>query len=290
MNRSDRDTTRIVRSWLEEGADRIPDRVLDAVERQLHATHQRRAGWLARILPTLNSTTIRYGIAAVVVVIAALVGVRYLSPHVGGPTPTATPTVAPTTASIQTPLGTRQSLEPGRYSVPGFSAGVTVAVPSDEWSSSNNWVVIGPRGNEEPDGMAIRFFTASRIFENPTASADGVLEVGPSVDDMVQAILDHPAWEASGPTDIAIDGYAGQMVELSIPVDAELTDGDRFLLFSDRDSLVWGWAPGQTFELYIVDVEGERLIIDAFHYPDTHEEDLAAQRAVVESIQFDPRL
>ena len=40
---TDRDTTRIVRSWLEEGVTELPDRVLDAVLDQLPATPQRRA-------------------------------------------------------------------------------------------------------------------------------------------------------------------------------------------------------------------------------------------------------
>ena len=44
---TDRDTTRIVRSWLEEGATALPDRVLDAVLDQVPATSQRRSWWPA---------------------------------------------------------------------------------------------------------------------------------------------------------------------------------------------------------------------------------------------------
>ena len=39
---TDRETTRIVRSWLEEGATALPDRVLDAVLDQVPTTRQRR--------------------------------------------------------------------------------------------------------------------------------------------------------------------------------------------------------------------------------------------------------
>jgi hypothetical protein len=278
------DLEREVRSWLRDDEHEDADRVLFSVLEQIDTTPQRRAGWLARRFPIMNSTRIRYGIAAAAVVVAALVGVRFLSPDVGAPGPSAIPSPEPTATSTPGPLGT-QSLAPGRYAVPGFSAGISVAVPAGGWSSNNDWVVIGPRGNEEPDGMAIRFFMASALYEDP--SSNRLLEVGPSVDDLVQAILGHPAYEASGPTDVAIDGFAGQMVELSIPADAELTN-DQFLIFADEDGGgVWGWAPGQTFELYIVEVNGTRLIIDAFHYPDTPESDLAALRSVVESVQFE---
>ena len=40
---TDRDVTRIVRSWLDDGATRLPDRVLDQVLDALPATPQRRA-------------------------------------------------------------------------------------------------------------------------------------------------------------------------------------------------------------------------------------------------------
>ena len=45
---TDREVTRIVRSWLEEGATALPDRVLDAVLDQVPATPQRRSLWPAR--------------------------------------------------------------------------------------------------------------------------------------------------------------------------------------------------------------------------------------------------
>ena len=52
---TDRDVTRIVRSWLEDGATALPDRVLDTVLDQLPATPQRRAWWPARRLREMNT-------------------------------------------------------------------------------------------------------------------------------------------------------------------------------------------------------------------------------------------
>ena len=286
---NDRSLDQLLNAWLDLGPEAAPERVGAAARLEVRSTRQLAAwiGWLQRF-PIMNSTTIRYGVAAVVVVIAALLGVSYLSPNVGAPGTTAMPTPEPTAIPTPTPLGTRDPLEPGSYAVPGFSAGVTVAVPSGGWSSNDGWVVIGPRGNEEPDGMAIRFYSASNLFENPASPADGYVEVGPSGADLVQAILDHPVLEATGPTDVTIDGHEGQMVELTIPADAEMTSEGQYLLFAEpTGGQVWGWAPGQTFDLYIVEVDGERLSLDAFHFADTPEDDLAAQRAVVDSIQFD---
>ena len=53
---TDRDTTRIVRSWLEEGATALPDRVLDAVLDQVPATPQRRPLWPAWRFRQMNTS------------------------------------------------------------------------------------------------------------------------------------------------------------------------------------------------------------------------------------------
>ena len=61
---TDRDVTRIVRSWMDEGVTQLPDRVLDAVLDQLPATPQRRSVWTARRLFLMNNNIVRYGLAA----------------------------------------------------------------------------------------------------------------------------------------------------------------------------------------------------------------------------------
>ena len=125
---TDRDTTRIVRSWLEEGTTVIPDRVLDNVLDQVPATHQRRAWWPARRFPILNTTALRIGIVAAVLVIAAVVGWRLLPGSVspgGPPAPTVKPTPIPR-------LNNQGSLPAGRYQVDAsLPMMVTVALMRD---------------------------------------------------------------------------------------------------------------------------------------------------------------
>jgi hypothetical protein len=235
------------------------------------------------------------GLAAVVVVPAAIIAIALASCQAGSSEPTATSTVTVSAEPTATPdprLNGQEPLDPGRYQVnAGLTTGVTVAVPSG-WSASGDWVVIGPRGNDEPDGMAIRFYTIPNLAVNPLAHSEGNLDppVGPTADDMVQAIVAHPGWSASEPEDITIDGHAGQLVSITIPLDAELPvedGGHTFYFYAEPGGGgIWGFANGQTFDWYIVDVDGQRVIIDSFHYPGTPEADLAAQRTIVESVQF----
>ena len=90
---TDRDTTRIVRSWLRTDEHESADRVLDAVLDQLDTTPQRRATWWpARRFPEMNNSA-KLALAAAAVVVAALLGISFLRPgqNIGGPVGDPTP-------------------------------------------------------------------------------------------------------------------------------------------------------------------------------------------------------
>jgi hypothetical protein len=87
------ETIRIVRSWLREDGHEDADRVLWNVLGQIATIPQRRPGWLARRFPFMANTTIRYGIAAAIVLVALGFGAVLLTRRVAAPpTPTAVPT------------------------------------------------------------------------------------------------------------------------------------------------------------------------------------------------------
>jgi hypothetical protein len=96
---SDRETTRIVRSWLEEGVTTLPDRVLDRVLDQLPQTQQRRRWWPAR-RHSLMSNTFKGAMAGLAALAVAFVGIGlyFNQPSMVGPAPSpeSTPTLAPT--------------------------------------------------------------------------------------------------------------------------------------------------------------------------------------------------
>ena len=68
---TDRETTRIVRSWIQLGVDRMPERVLDAVLDELPATPQRRSLWPAwRSPPDAQLVAAKSSAVAAVVLLA----------------------------------------------------------------------------------------------------------------------------------------------------------------------------------------------------------------------------
>ena len=90
------ETTRIVRSWLEDGITRLPDRVLDDVLGQLPATPQRRHFWSAW-RPSQMNIYAKIAAAAAAVAVVAVVGYQLLpgrAPGPGGPSVAPSPTAA----------------------------------------------------------------------------------------------------------------------------------------------------------------------------------------------------
>jgi hypothetical protein len=93
---TDRETTRVVRSWLEDGVTRLPDRVLESVLDQVPATPQRRSWWPAWRSSDMN-TYAKFAIAAAAVLAVAVVGYNFLPGRggVGGPTAMPSPNPVP---------------------------------------------------------------------------------------------------------------------------------------------------------------------------------------------------
>jgi hypothetical protein len=285
---TDRDLNRVVRSWMDEGVTALPDRVLDSVLAQVPATPQRRPGsWVARRFSTMN-TPMKILLAGAAVVATLVIGYNLFGSgtYLGTdptPTPQPTATVEPTATPVAQ-LNGQDPLTAGRYQVdPTLPMNVTVEVP-DGWTANGAWVIFGPNGNDVPDGMALRFYAAFDVYLNPLSPEEGVISppVGPSADDLVTAMVDHPEWTTTGTTATTIDGYAGQVVHVTLPDGT--SEATPFYFFDG----IWAWSPDQIFDIYVVDVGGKRLVIDAFYYPGTSEEDLAAQQAVLDSIQLAP--
>ena len=84
---TERDTTRIVRSWLRTDEHESADRVLDNVFALLDATPQRRSWWPARRIADMN-TVAKLATSLAAVVVAAVVAVNLLPGNGPGVAPT----------------------------------------------------------------------------------------------------------------------------------------------------------------------------------------------------------
>ena len=219
---TDRETTRLVRSWLEEGATALPDRVLDAVLDQVPTTPQRSAWWPARRSPEMSNIA-KVLIAAAAVVAVALVGFNFLprNANVGGPAPTASPTPTPSSTPSASPSPALGPLDPGTYRI--GDVGVTTVpftftVPAGWTGRADGYVFKEP---DEPGGLAFDVSVVTHVYADACKSEGTLTPVGPTVDDLVSALVDQADSDATAPVDVTFGGHPAKRVDISIPADLD---------------------------------------------------------------------
>ena len=285
--RSDRDVTRIVRSWLDEGVTQLPDRVLDAVLDQVPMTPQHRFTWrLSRIFPLTNNPV---GLALTAAVVVALVlGISLLSRPSVGDNQEATPTPRPSASPISRP-GATWPLDAGTYSLPDFPLGITFTVPMGWHSCSDSLVeqsVCYTPTDFAPD-TRVSFLIVENVVADPCSPGEEPIDppVGPSVDDLVAAISSLNGFEATAPVNVTLDGYPGKRFTLTAPQDP----GCDLKTWATEDRTN-GVGPGEVNLLHVLDVNGMRIVIAGAYYP---EEPAAAERRaaleqIIASVQISP--
>lgn len=210
-------------------------------------------------------------------------------------------TTAATTATNPEPGGGARELVldlDAIYGGPERFPTITLTNPKG-WRNIGWGVSPGPGADIDslPSVMAVQFWEVAEVYGHPCQWSGTLFDPGPTVDDLAAALLAIPLRDVTAPEDVTIDGYHGKKMELSVPVDADYTRCDSTEGMHHFDSWTWpegSWAshrrqewPGQVDHLWILDVDGLRLVIDATYYPAATAEDRAKLFDVVESIRFD---
>jgi hypothetical protein len=275
-----------------EGSTPLPHEVRRAIRAQLPSINQRRAWWPSRRFPEMNNSA-KLALAAAAVIVTALLGYSYLvAPNVGDSDP-ADPSPIPTlvTPDATPPALIGGELEAGTYRITrleGVEASVTVPAG---WASVQSYGV-GKEADGPESSTAVVIWDGAgigRVYADPCQWQDGYVEppVGPTVDDLATALADQPQRGDAVPVDISIDGYQGKMIELTVPTDIDLAEcwSGQFRSWDGR----WHQGPGQVDRIYILDVDGQRVVIDAHFLPGASDAVRAEQQAIVDSIQLEER-
>jgi len=243
-------------------------------------------------------------------VLVALVGCT--SNAGSGDTPATSRATAPaTTSPADRPLETGEPVPEvmtgGRYLFGPFgdTASLTIVATGPKgWVGYPSWAMDGPEPvrADAPTGIGISFFSANGVYSDPchwdvrgTGRADiGDVVVGPTVDDLVAALRANTFYTSSVARPVTIDGYAGQELELQLPYhpftscdkDDPADSGGHAFVFSG--SGLYAQGPGNRWHLYVLDVEGARLIAVILSYAHTPQPDLDLARNVIETLDINP--
>ena len=251
------------------------------------------------------------GVGVAIVVMAVLVGACIPSSPQASNASASTPpaTDAPsTTAPNATPGPVTDTLTGGRYLFRPLAEMPTltiVATGPAGWRGFPSYAMDGPDpvGIGAPSGIGIAFLSADGVYSDPChwdLLGNGVegqpsdVVVGPAVDDLVAALRANTFYTSSAATPVTIDGYAGRELEIQLPDDSFTTcdktpgdaDGHAFVFSGKAGLYVYG--PANRWHIFIVDVEGTRLLAVVFLYEGTPQADVDLAQSIVDTMDINP--
>jgi hypothetical protein len=215
--------------------------------------------------------------------------------------PSSTPSAASSPGAESTPspvplTGPEVNTIAGHVLGGGDYPGYTVEAPAGWFSISDGHFLVG-----QGSIVGVSVWDVGEVPRDPCHWQDSLRDPGPSVDDLVGALTTQRLRRATEPTRVTLDGYEGFFLEWSVPADAVVT-GDAEFQGCDfeppnglRDFVSWfgnGFGEryhqvaGQVDKLWVLDVEGQRLVVDATYSPDTPEAHRSELAAIVESLRF----
>jgi hypothetical protein len=208
----------------------------------------------------------------------------------------APPTAAspsPSAASITTfeDIEPGTELEPGTYVLHFASVGGAVAYPtlSMYFTVPSGWSRVEVDGLVWNDaGPRLLFAVADNVYSDGCNIAGGpsASPIGASVADLVTALTGLPGWEAAVVTDSAFAGHIATRIEVSHDESAACEE-ERLLHSLGTPGYVL--APSaERFEMWVLDVEGTRLIINGISPVDASAAVKAELQAVMDSVVVRP--
>lgn len=286
-----RDTDRVIRAYLDAGPTELPDRSFDAVRDTIERTRQRTivGPWRKPEMTGLP----RYALAATAVVVAAAAISIAVLPGLGGsggPAATPSPTPAASPTSTSTPSASPAAVEMSTLVVDTpFPARITFDV-------GTGWVLWGDVGGagkgwfkhsaDPPDGIGMTFWNVTNVLTDPCGGDPLDPPLGPSVEDLADALAAQPHTVVAQDTAVTIDGYSGRFLDYTADDMSGCPLGrlQRWMAPGvDREAL-----PGERDQVWILDVDGKRVVIDAFSFAGATAEDLAELDSIAETIRIGP--
>jgi hypothetical protein len=207
-------------------------------------------------------------------------------------TPTAAPSAAPSAASPSgTPATAHQSLH---VLGSGIHPGITVVGPAG-WNTSDGHFMIKPG-----PVLGLSVWDVGQVPKDPCHWSTTLRDPGPGVDGLVKALVAQTGRHATTPKTVTLAGQSGKYLEWSVPDwvvtgDADFAGCDDpgnghhdFVSWfaTDQDGERYEQVPGQVDRLWVLDVKGQQLVVDATYSPDTTSVDRAELGSVVASLRF----
>lgn len=213
------------------------------------------------------------------------------SPSVATSTPPepAAPSMSPGPAgSTALPVDWNGIVEPGRYAMTANGrpdAPWAVVDHPEPFSSLNGWAVF----DETEDGGGIGYWTVSEVVRNPCRAYgdDNAIGAGDSVEELVAALQRQRRTRSTDPVPVSVDGHRGLSLEVHLPEGINFARCPDYNVWeSDPAGARHMGAPGEFDRLWVLDVEGEVVVLTVTAGADTSRASLDRLAGMVESAEI----
>lgn len=310
----DRSLERVARSFIEAGPIQAPDRAIEAALLRIGSTTQERDLRVPWRFPRMT-TPARVAAAAVIGVLAvgaAIFALRPADSSVGGPGSTPIPVSSPAATAPATSSPSPTPSGPVALHDGPLAAGTFVTTPFTQSGSDACFAPPQPGCIDSTDDDAIRItltvpdgwsgtsgdgvsatdagllvVRGASLYEDPcrtdaTTSEWPEIPVGPTVNDFSEAVAAHPLLDVTTPTDVTLAGHPGTYLELQVPDDISMCG-----VYRPWEPWYFAQAPGERWHLWILDVDGVRVVVQSIESAATTATRRAELQAIVDSIQIE---
>lgn len=195
------------------------------------------------------------------------------TPSSSAPAPdSADPGADPENATRLSELAAEAPLAPGNYVLDVSSEhtdepAVLIDVPSGYHSAGDGYEIVA----NEDDDSGLRHFgtwTVDEVATRPCDVSTTWVDPGPGVDDLADALASLPVWETTRPVPTTVGGHDAVFMEFNVPAELPAAcDGEVPSSWHDHVGATQGISSGKTQLLWIVDVDGRRVMLVAGYFP-----------------------
>jgi hypothetical protein len=156
---------------------------------------------------------------------------------------------------------------------------------------------VWPQASEEDEDddtfRTVEYWTVHGVYGDPCRWEGAAPEIGPTVDDLVEAVSQQRhTMVSAGPEPVTLDGHGGVRLTVRVPADLDdsrCTEG-RYMFWNGSPGDAHHQAPlGTTEQWWILDVDGQRVVLGTAATAGFPESDVAELTRMVESVRFAER-
>lgn len=169
------------------------------------------------------------------------------------------------------------------YADPGVDTPAAVVDVPDGYDAGADWYVVSPDSDQ-----FLGLWTVDTVDRDACRKPRiDSFAPGPTVEDLADALVAQESTQASAPQPVTLGGYRGLYVELTGPPSLDPCDAYPGLWRDPGERGIYGG--GQVDLLWILDVEGQRIVVDAsYSKPNSSAAEIDKVTTMAESLKLAP--